>query len=145
MIEGTFSFLLLLFASPQQIVTNHLEGYWLVTVDNTAQVREWNRIYYFEKCTQPDRKSLDCGGHFGWAEFDGVYLNLYDKNYLSYGVEAGKQKHSEKRKLFLNDIEYDFILNTNKRNLKLLELESDKIVMEMRKVSKSEVKNNERN
>jgi hypothetical protein len=145
MIEGTFSFLLLLFASPQQIVSNHLEGYWLVTIDNTDQVREWNRIYYFEKCARPDRKSYECGGHFGWAEFDGVYLNLYDKNYLSYGVVAGKQSNSEKRKLFLNDIKYDFILNTNQKVLKILELDSDKTVMEMRKVSKSELKKNEKN
>ena len=140
MIEGAFSFLLFLFTSPQMAITNQIEGYWLVIIDNTGQAREWNRIYFFDKCSKEARVSLECEGHYGWAEFSGVYLNLYDKNYLTYGVEKEKDKSSGKRKLLMSSIYYDFVINSSKKTLKLLDPETGDLVMEMKKVKKSEVR-----
>ena len=140
MLEGAFSFLLLIFSSPQQVITNQLEGYWIVTIDSTNQARNWNRIYYFEDCPTIKRKSLDCEGHYGWAEFDGVYQNLYDKNYLSYGAEEDKEADSKGRKLLLSSVYYDFLLNAHKKTLKLYDPESKALIMEMRKVPDREVR-----
>ncbi|MBT8230152.1 MAG: hypothetical protein KJO50_07815, partial [Bacteroidia bacterium] len=66
-----------------------------------------------------------------------------DKNFLSYGVEKKKQVNTGKRRFFLNDIEYDFVLNTGKKTLRLFEPETVKILMEMRKVTRAELKNSE--
>ena len=140
MVEGAFSFLLFLFGSPQQVITNQLEGYWKVTVDSTVQAREWNRIYYFDDCSKEAREALKCEGHYGWAEFDGVYLNLYDKNYLFYGIDKEKNELTGERRLLLSSIYYDFIINTDRKTLSLFDIDSGNLVLEMKKVSKSEIR-----
>ena len=61
MIPGTFSFLLFLFSSPQQVITNKLEGYWLVVEDYTSSKRShWDKVYLFESCAKETVKRLKC-------------------------------------------------------------------------------------
>jgi hypothetical protein len=137
MVEGTFTFLLFLFSSPQQAVIKQLDGYWLVTADNTEQVRDWNRIYYFEKCKR--KPSEECEAHYGWAEFEGVYLNLYDKNFITFDV-VKDTKRSKKQKLVLGGETYDFVLNLKQNSLRIFNPDGGDLRMEMQRVRKKEIR-----
>lgn len=142
MIEGAFTFLLFLFNSPQQVIANHLHGYWEVSIDKTDQARIWNRVFYFDECKDQELSDMDCKGHYGWAEYEGIYLNLYDKSFMTYGIEKEADPVTGKRKLVISDVTYDFILNTIKKDLWLFDPSTGELVMTMEKVPKSELKHN---
>lgn len=144
MVEGTFSFLLFLFSSPQQAIVNQFEGYWLVAIDNTEQARDWNRIYFFESCSKMKREAMECDGHYGWAEFDGIYSNFYDKSYTTFGVDRDIDVSTGKRRVLLSGNYYDFVLNTGKKTLRLFDPDSGGLIMEMTKVKKSVVRRSEK-
>ena len=139
MVLNFLPILLFLVIAPQKSAIRSISGYWLVTIDNTNQVRDWNRIFYFEKCSKSDKAMQQCKGHFGWAEFDGVYLNLYDKNYLSYGI-LEEMDENGRGKLLLSGIEYYFTLKSKNKLLRLVSVETGDLVMEMEKVPRSEIK-----
>ena len=52
-------------------------------------------------------------GDYGWAEFEGVYENLYDKSFIPFSIDKEADPDTGKRKLHLSGIEYDFVLSEN--------------------------------
>jgi len=134
MIKGVFSFLLFIFSSPQDAITNKLEGYWLVVEDNTESFRKhWNRVIVFEKCDKEFVKSMTCNAYFGWVDQLDLFTNLLDRNYTKYGVERKKDAKKSGRKLKLGDQYFDFILNLNNKTLELSDPDTGKKLMVMDK------------
>ena len=134
MVKGVFSFLLFIFSSPQDVITNKLEGYLLVVEDNTESYRKhWNRVIVFEKCDKESIKSLACNAHYGWVDEPDLFNNLLDKNYTKYGIEKKKGAKKSGRKLKLGDQYYDFLLNLNNKTLELSDPDTGKKLMVMDK------------
>lgn len=138
MVQGTFIFLLLIFSSPQKLITNQMEGYWVVTEDYSEEAREsWQRIFLFKECSNDDRKGQSCRGEYGWALDPGIYLNLFDRNFITYGVDNKSNSKTKQRQLKINDSKFDFVLDLNKNTLILTE--EGKTILSMRKVKNREI------
>ena len=136
MIPGTFSFLLCLFSSPQQVITHKFEGHWIVVEDYTSSKRNhWDKVYSFESCDKETAKRLECQGFYGWVDRPGVVINVLDKNYFVYGITKEKDTENGYRKLLLHDEEFYFRLWPNKGKLEIIDIEGMNVVMVMEKFS----------
>ena len=111
----------------------------MVMEDNTAESRKsWQRIYLFKDCSKEDRKSLSCKGEYGWALDPGIYLNLFDRNYFTFGIDESRNLNTKSRQLTINDSKFDFVMDLNKKTLIIIQ--NDKTILSMRKVRKSEIR-----
>ena len=130
MIPGAFSFLLFIFSSPQQVLTNKLEGEWKVVEDNTNSRRDfWFKVYAFKSCE--DSKKMECHGVFGFADEPDVWTNLLDKSYFNFGISKKKEPGSESRILYVDRVPYHFRLSPGKGELTILDAETDVILLKM--------------
>lgn len=135
MFPSAFSFLLFLFSSPQQVLTNKLEGSWRVVEDYTPGKRShWDKMYSFKSCEKETAKRMKCQGYYGWVDRPGVGGNVLDKSYFYFGISKEKDNENGFRTLFLHDDEFYFRLWPGKGKLEIIDIESMQVDMVLEKI-----------
>ena len=108
MIKG-FTFFLFLFTTPEQAISNKLDGYWYVTEDSTIQRRDLFRFFRFEKCEKFEDERL-CYASYGWSKNPDNYKNFRDAAAFSYNIIEDESK--KKQFILRTDLnDYNFLLD----------------------------------